>query len=155
MHSRIIADRYDAVFIVNDDVELALAVGADGVHLGQEDLSVVAARKLLGKNAIIGVSTHNIEEAVAAQEHGADYINIGPVFPTQTKEHLSALGVSGIGNILAHVHIPFTFMGGIKEENMEQLLRYRPAALAMVTEITKAVEIEDKVLRLLLNSKTC
>ena len=150
-----LADTYDAVFIVNDHVDVALAVGADGVHLGQEDLSVHKARQLLGPNRIVGVSTHNIEEALLAQEQGVDYINVGPVFPTQTKEHLSAMGLAGVENILSSVHIPFTFMGGIKEDNIKLLLRYKPAALAMVAEITKAVDIEDKVERLLLNFKTC
>jgi len=155
LRAKELADTYDAVFIVNDHVDVALAVGADGVHLGQEDMSVHEARQLLGPNRIIGVSTHNVEEAVLAQEQGVDYINIGPIFPTQTKEHLLALGTTGVENILSSVKIPFTFMGGIKEDNIKSLLRYKPAALAMVTEITKAVDIEAKVQRLLLNFKTC
>ncbi|MCX6113479.1 MAG: thiamine phosphate synthase [Proteobacteria bacterium] len=147
--ARKLADKYDAVFIVNDDIDVALTVGADGVHLGQDDMPVAMARKLLGENFILGVSTHNIEEAVMAQKQGADYINIGPVFPTQTKPHVSALDAKGIETILPHVHIPFTFMGGIKEDNMAVLLKYKPSALAMVTEITKSVDVDNKVKRLL------
>jgi thiamine-phosphate pyrophosphorylase len=145
LETRKLADKYGAVFIMNDQVDIALAVGADGVHLGQEDMNVDEARKILGDGAIIGVSTHNIEEAVKAQADGADYINIGPVFSTQTKPHASVLGTDGLEYILPHVKIPFTFMGGIKEDNMSSLLKYKPAAVAMVTEVTKAKDIETKV----------
>ena len=147
--ARKLADKYDAVFILNDDVNVALAVKADGVHLGQDDMTVKEAREILGSNFIIGVSTHNIEEAVAAQDDGADYINIGPVFPTQTKAHTKAIGPEGIELILPYVKVPFTFMGGIKEENLQSLLKYDPAAVAMVTEITRASDIESKVKKLL------
>ncbi len=147
--ARKLADQYGAVFILNDDVDVALAVNADGVHLGQDDMPIKDARKLLGNDLIIGVSTHNIQEAIAAQEDGADYINIGPVFPTQTKAHAKALGAEGIELILPYVKVPFTFMGGIKEENIPALLKYDPAAVAMVTEITRASDIESKVKKLL------
>ncbi|MEI6079922.1 MAG: thiamine phosphate synthase [bacterium] len=147
--ARKLADQYGAVFILNDDVDVALAVNADGVHLGQDDMPIKDARKLLGNDLIIGVSTHNIHEAIAAQEDGADYINIGPVFPTQTKAHAKALGAEGIELILPYVKVPFTFMGGIKEENIPALLKYDPAAVAMVTEITRASDIESKVKKLL------
>lgn len=144
-----LAEEYDALFIVNDDVKIARAVKADGVHLGQEDMSVQEARKILGTDCIIGVSTHNIEEAILAQEQGADYINIGPVYPTQTKEHMAALGLTGIEKILPYVKVPFTFMGGLKEKNILPLLKYKPCAVAMVTEISKAADVEEKVKNLL------
>jgi thiamine-phosphate pyrophosphorylase len=154
LEARKLADKYGAVFIMNDQVEMALAVGADGVHLGQDDMSVDEARKILGDGAIIGVSTHDIEEAVKAQKDGADYINIGPVFPTQTKPHASVLGTDGLKYILPHVKVPFTFMGGIKEDNMNSLLKYKPAAVAMVTEITKATDIAKKTTSLLSNFRS-
>jgi thiamine-phosphate pyrophosphorylase len=135
---RSLANKYGALFIVNDHVDVAKEVGADGVHLGQEDMSVADARKILGDEFIIGVSTHNVEEAVKAQQDGADYINIGPVFPTNTKPFATSLGLEGIKKILPHVNIPFTFMGGIKLENVEDLRPFKPAAVAVITELTRS-----------------
>lgn len=135
---RSMANKYDALFIVNDHVDVAKEVCADGVHLGQDDMSVKEARKLLGDEFIIGVSTHNVEEAVKAQNEGADYINIGPVFATNTKPFASSLGIQGIKEILPHVKIPFTFMGGIKLENVEELKPFKPAAVAVITELTRS-----------------
>ncbi|MFH1222710.1 MAG: thiamine phosphate synthase [Pseudomonadota bacterium] len=144
-----LSDTYGAVFIINDNVEMAKRLNADGVHLGQDDMSVVEARKILGGDFIIGVSTHNTEEAVQAQKDGADYINIGPVFPTATKPHMQTLGITGVEKILPSVDIPFTFMGGIKESNIHLLKKLHPAALAMVTEITKSPDVFSKVKSLL------
>jgi len=135
---RSMANKYDALFIVNDYVDVAKEVNADGVHLGQDDISVVEARKILGDDFIIGVSTHNIEEAVKAQKDGADYINIGPVFPTNTKPFAKSLGLEGVKEILPYVHIPFTFMGGIKLDNVESLKPFKPAAVAVITELTRS-----------------
>ncbi|MEI6092207.1 MAG: thiamine phosphate synthase [bacterium] len=144
-YSRKIADEYGALFIVNDDVALAKMSNADGVHLGQDDMSVNEARQMLGDDLIIGVSTHNVEEVLLAQEQGADYINLGPIYPTKTKEHITPLGIAGLEKILPYVKIPFTFMGGLKENNIAPLLKYKPCALAMVTEISKAIDVENKV----------
>lgn len=135
---RSMANKYGALFIVNDHVDVAKEVGADGVHLGQDDMSVKDARKILGNDFIIGVSTHNIEEAVKAQVDGADYINIGPVFPTDTKPFATSLGLEGIKEILPHVKIPFTFMGGIKLDNVQTLKPFKPAAVAVITELTRS-----------------
>ncbi len=135
---RSMANKYDALFIVNDHVDVAKEVGADGVHLGQGDMSVQEARKILGNGFIIGVSTHNVEEAIKAQKDGADYINIGPVFPTDTKPFATSLGLEGIKEILPHVNIPFTFMGGIKLANVESLRPFKPAAVAVITELTRS-----------------
>ncbi len=135
---RILADRYNALFIVNDHVDIALAVGADGVHLGQDDMSIAEARGLLGQEFIIGVSTHNIEEAVTAQAQGADYINIGPVFPTNSKQNVVPLGLEGVKKILPYVKVPFTFMGGINKENVQSLKAFKPAAVAVITGLTRS-----------------
>ncbi len=135
-------------FIINDYVDVALAVGADGVHLGQSDLPCEAARKL-APDLIIGVSSHNLEEAVAAQAAGASYVNIGPIFDTQTKEGVGdGLGVDLIKNISPHLKIPFTVMGGIKNYNIEQVLSVGARRIAMVTEITQSFDVVAKVARL-------
>jgi len=144
-----LSDKYDAAFIVNDNVEQALKLKADGVHLGQDDMSIKEARKMLGPSFIIGASTHNVDEVIKAQADGADYINIGPVFPTNTKLHMQALGIDGVATILPSVKIPFTFMGGIKEDNLHLLKKFNPAAVAMVTEITRAENVLLRVRSLL------
>lgn len=138
LQAKTLADKYAAVFIVNDHVDVALEVGADGVHLGQDDMSIGDARKILGDGFIIGVSTHNIKEVMDAQAEGADYINVGPVFPTNTKPDAVSLGLDGIKHILPHVKIPFTFMGGIKLENVNSLKVFKPAAVAVITGLTRS-----------------
>jgi thiamine-phosphate pyrophosphorylase len=139
--ARTLADRHGALFIVNDYVDVAVDVRADGVHLGQDDMSVSDARKMLGDEFIIGVSTHNIEEAIQAQAQGADYINIGPVFPTNTKPDAVSLGLDGIKKILPYVKVPFTFMGGIKLDNVDTLKAFRPAAVAVITGLTRSASL--------------
>jgi thiamine-phosphate pyrophosphorylase len=127
-----------ALLIVNDRVDVALAVGADGVHLGQDDLPVPAARRI-GPDLIIGASTHSIEEAVRAQAEGASYINIGPLFPTGTKQWDGEfLGIEGLKRIAAAARIPFTAMGGIKREHIPELVRAGARTVALVTAVTAA-----------------
>ena len=101
------------LLIINDRVDIALAVGADGVHLGQDDLPLAAARKI-APELLIGVSTHSREEALRAQDQGADYVNIGPIFPTRTKEGISRFSrTRGDPGDRRWPHDPFTVMGGI------------------------------------------
>lgn len=139
-----ICDEYEAVLIINDFLELTLEIEADGVHLGQEDVSCKEARDVLGDNFIIGVSTHNEDEILKAQSSNADYINIGPVFNTKTKIHTKELGIIGLEKLIPLVKIPYTLMGGIKESNIN-LIKDRPSAFAMITEITKAKDISLKI----------
>lgn len=140
-----IADKYNAVFIINDYIDVAFHVGADGVHLGQNDFSVSLAKEMFGERLIIGASTHNKEEIIKAQQDGADYINIGPVFPTDTKKLTNCISKDGVCELLPYVKIPFTLMGGIKESNIKDLKIFKPAAFAMVTEITMAANIKIKI----------
>ena len=127
-----------ALLIINDRVDVALAVGADGVHLGQDDFPVPAARRL-APDLIIGASTHSIEEARQAQDEGASYLNIGPVFPTGTKRWEGEfLGVEGVKRIARVTKIPFTVMGGIKKEHFPELVRAGARTLALVTAVTAA-----------------
>jgi thiamine-phosphate pyrophosphorylase len=127
-----------ALLIINDRVDVALEVGADGVHLGQDDLPIPAARRL-GPDLIVGASTHSVEEALRAQAEGASYINIGPIYPTGTKRWEGEfLGVEGLKRIAAVARIPFTVMGGIKREHIPELVRAGARIIALVTAVTAA-----------------
>jgi thiamine-phosphate diphosphorylase len=114
---------HGAMLIVNDSVDLALAVEADGVHLGQGDLPLKTARRILGKERIIGVSTHGVEEASAAEAGGADYIGLGPIFRTQTKESATApIGLEGIKKVRRAVNLPIYAIGGIRRGDFRMVL---------------------------------
>lgn len=127
-----------AVCIIDDRLDIALAVDADGVHLGREDLPVHMARKLAPEH-IIGASTHDLEQALAAQKAGASYVNIGPIFPTQTKvKTFAPLGPEAISDIAPHLKIPFSCMGGIKLDNVEQVVERGARHPAVVTAVTAA-----------------
>jgi thiamine-phosphate pyrophosphorylase len=142
---REITARAGLLLIINDHVDIALAIEADGVHLGQDDLPLPAARKL-APELLIGASTHSLEEALQAQRDGADYINIGPVFPTKTKEGIEGfLGPEAIPVISSRIRIPFTVMGGITASNIDQVLACGARRVAMVTAITQAPDIADAV----------
>jgi thiamine-phosphate pyrophosphorylase len=128
----------DALLIINDRVDIALAVGADGVHLGQGDLPIVATRRI-APELIIGASSHNAPQAEAAQAAGASYINIGPIFATNTKvTGVDPLGPESIGAIAPSLTVPFTTMGGIKPTNIAQVLEQGARHPAVVTAVTQA-----------------
>jgi len=132
-------DAYDALLIIDDHLDVALACGADGVHLGNDDLPPEAARALF-PDGIIGVSTHNAGEAGAVQRSGAaSYYNIGPIFPTRTKSWSGEfLGPGAIPGISARCSLPFTVMGGIQRDNIEQVLAAGARTAAVVTAVTRA-----------------
>ena len=133
------------LLIINDHLDLALACGADGVHLGQDDLPLPVAKKI-APDLLIGVSTHNLEEALEAQEQGADYVNIGPIFATQTKElSMKPLGPKAIEQIAPQLKIPFTVMGGINRSNIQEVLKAGAGKIAVVTAVTKADNIGQAV----------
>jgi len=135
-----------AAFIVNDDIDLALLVGADGVHVGQEDLPLEAVRSLVGENMAIGLSTHSPEQALAAQARGADYIGVGPVFATQTKEDVCApVGFAYLDFVVRNLNLPFVAIGGIKEHNLREVATHGARCMALVTEITAAPDIRGKI----------
>ncbi len=142
---RAITREAGVLLIINDHVDIALAVDADGVHLGRDDLPIAAARRI-APDLLIGASTHSLEEALEAEKEGADYVNIGPIFPTQTKEGAQRfLGPEAIVAISAHLKVPFTVMGGINETNIDQVLAAGARRVAMVTAITQAPDIAEKV----------
>ena len=135
-----------AAFIVNDDIDLALLVDADGVHVGQEDLPVAAVRSLVGPDRAIGLSTHSPDQARGAVEAGADYIGVGPIFATQTKDDVCApVGLSYLDFVTANIDLPFVAIGGIKEHNLAEVAARGGRCAALVTEIVGARDIRGKV----------
>jgi len=127
-----------ALLIINDRVDTALETGADGVHLGLDDSPISAARER-GPDLVIGASTHSVDEARRAQEQGASYINIGPLFETRTKAWGDKfLGLEGLREISAVSGLPFTVMGGIKLDHVPDLVREGARTIAVVTAITAA-----------------
>ena len=132
-----------ALLMVDDRVDLALAAGADGVHLGQHDLPLAVARQL-APDLLLGLSTHSPAQAVAAQQAGADVINIGPIFFTRTKQATaSPLGPEVIRDVRRAVHLPFSCMGGIKLHNLPQVLEAGARIVAVVTAVTAADDVRE------------
>lgn len=137
-------DELGVLMLMNDHVDIALAVGADGVHLGQDDMPLEAARRI-APELILGRSTHSVEQALEAQAQGADYVNLGPVFPTRTKNTpVQPLGLEIIRNAAPKLSIPFSVMGGVKEHNIPQLYDAGARIFAMVTELTQADDVAAK-----------
>ena len=145
--------RYDCRLIVNDRVDIALACGADGVHLGQEDLPLHAGRKLMG-DKIICISTHDIEQAKEAEQNGADYIGFGPMFGTATKDTgYTARGVDMLKQIRAAVKIPIVAIGGINEQNVAQVWQAGANCAAIISDILSAANIPEKIAAILKQQK--
>lgn len=139
---------YGCGLIVNDRMDIALACEADGVHLGQEDLPLHAARKLMG-HRIIGISTHTIEQAKEAEEGGADYIGFGPMFGTTTKETgYGARGLEMLRRVREAVSIPIVAIGGITEDNVNGVRQAGADAAAIISDLLGADEIGKKARRL-------
>jgi thiamine-phosphate pyrophosphorylase len=135
-----------ATFIVNDHPDLALMVGADGIHVGQDDLPVERIRRLVGSNMIIGLSTHSPVQAEAAMELPVDYIGVGPIFSTFTKKDVCApVGLDYLAYAVKNVTLPFVAIGGIKEHNLREVVEKGARCAALVTEIVGAADIEAKV----------
>ncbi|WP_018248045.1 thiamine phosphate synthase [Orenia marismortui] len=133
-------------FIINDDIHLAMAIGADGVHIGQEDLPLEEVRRLLGKDKIIGLSTHSPQEAEDAVKRGADYIGVGPIFKTNTKDDVcDPVGLEYLEYVVENLDIPFVAIGGIKEHNVDQVWKLGGRCICMVTEIVGAEDIKAKI----------
>ena len=134
--------QYRVPFILNDNVALAAQCGADGVHLGQEDMDPAQARRILGPDAIIGVSAHNVAEAKAAVAAGADYLGCGAMFATTTKTNVTALPKETLRAICAAVGVPVVAIGGISKQNLLSLAHCGEAGVALVSAIFAAEDIE-------------
>lgn len=136
--------QYRVPFILNDNVALAAQCGADGVHLGQEDMDPAQARRILGPDAIIGVSAHNVAEAKAAVAAGADYLGCGAMFATTTKTNVTALPKETLRAICAAVGVPVVAIGGISKQNLLSLAHCGEAGVALVSAIFAAEDIEQE-----------
>lgn len=134
--------RYGMALIINDRLDIALAAEADGVHLGADDLPVRAARQVLGAGAIIGGSSHSVEEALAVQDEGATYVNIGPLFPTPTKPGARPVGLDAVKAAMGALSIPFTVMGGVTLENLQSVLDAGAKKIGVVSAIFAAGDIK-------------
>ena len=133
-------------FIVNDDIDLAIIVGADGVHIGQDDLPIEKVRQLVGEDMIIGISTHSPEEAQQAVKSGADYIGVGPIFKTATKKDVcDPVGFTYLEYVARNISIPFVANGGIKVDNIAEEVKKGAGCIAVITEITTSADIVSKI----------
>lgn len=130
-----LTDRYNVPFVIDDNIEVAKAVDADGVHIGQSDTEAKKARQMLGNNKIIGVSASNVKEAVEAEKNGADYIGIGAMFPTDTKKDHRDLTFEEAKKITSSVNIPVVAIGGINSKNIMELKGTGVDGVAVVSAI--------------------
>lgn len=134
---------YNAIFIINDRVDIAKIVGANGVHLGQDDIDIDSARSILSKDAIIGISTHSPEQAQNALKLGADYIGVGPVFETPTKPGREAVSLDYVEWAASNVDIPWFAIGGINLENVDDVIKAGAKRIAVVRAIINAENPEE------------
>lgn len=132
---RALTRKYNVPFIINDYPNIVLEVEADGVHLGQEDMPIAEARSMLGSECLIGISTHNLQQALDAEREGADYIGVGPVYPTDTKPGRAAVTTSYVTEAARHVTIPFVAIGGIHLENVDTVLAAGATRICSVSAI--------------------
>lgn len=141
--------RGKSLFIVNDRVDIAKLAEADGVHLGQCDLPVCAARKILGSRKIIGKSSHSLRQAILARDEGADYVSIGPIFKTPTKPEYKPIGLKVLKEVCRHLKIPVVAIGGIDKDNIGLLKASGAKIFAVVRAICNADDISKTVSELL------
>lgn len=133
-------------FIVNDHVDIAILVKADGVHIGQDDLPIEKVRELVGEEMIIGISTHSPKQAEDAVKRGADYIGVGPIYKTYTKKDVcEPVGLDYLRYVVKNISIPHVAIGGIKQHNMHEVIKCGAKCIAMVTEIVGADNIGKKI----------
>ncbi len=139
-----LCQRYSVPFIVNDNVEVAIKSGANGIHVGQEDLEAARVRQIMGEEVILGVSVKTVEQALLAQSMGADYLGVGAVFPTATKADAEGISRETLKAICQAVSIPVVAIGGIDSENMGTLASTGIAGVALVSAIFKGEDIEGR-----------
>lgn len=135
---KVVTEKYNVPLIVNDRADIALAVDAAGLHIGQDDLPLIAARKLLGPDKIIGVSTATLEEALLAQSQGADYLGVGAIYPTNTKDDADSVSLPELQAIKAAVQIPVVAIGGINSSNLQAVIKTGVDGAAVVSAIIAA-----------------
>jgi thiamine-phosphate pyrophosphorylase len=141
---RAITREFGAKLFINDRVDVAVAVGADGVHLGHQSMPPEAVRKAAGKELLIGVSTHNREEATAAEADGADFITFGPIFETPSKsKYVVPVGIDAIKALKKEIKIPIFALGGIKSGNLKQVIMSGASGISMISAILAAPNIKE------------
>lgn len=138
-----ITSKYNIPLIINDRVDIALTIDADGVHLGQNDMPIALARKILGPDKIIGISAGNLKEAMEAQNNGADYVGLGPVFYTGTKKDADdPIGLHRLKDIVQNITIPSVAIGGINKENTTSILEAGVDGISVISAILGSENIE-------------
>ncbi|MCR4289209.1 MAG: thiamine phosphate synthase [Candidatus Scalindua sp.] len=152
---REITERKGANLIINDRVDIAIAVDADGVHLGWKSLEIDMVRRMIDRDKIIGFSAHSLKEAEMAENSGADYVTISPVFDTVNKEYfIKPLGVGEIGKIKAQINIPVIALGGINENNVNEVLKNGADGIAVISAILLSDSPKQTVTRICGEMKT-
>jgi thiamine-phosphate pyrophosphorylase len=135
-----------ALFLINDRVDVALAIDADGVHIGQDDMPYEYARKILGPEKIIGVTVHDVNEAVAAEKGGADYVGLSPIFVTSTKEDAgNACGVSMVAKVRESIHLPIVAIGGIIKANVADVICAGADAVCAISAVVASDDVYREV----------
>lgn len=138
-----VTDHYKIPLIINDRIDIAQAINADGVHLGQDDMPLKIARKILGKNKIIGISAGTLEEALEAERDGADYLGIGAIFYTGTKKDIDVpLGIETLKDIYQNINIPAVAIGGINENNFREVLATGVNGISIISAILGKEDIK-------------
>jgi len=151
-----LCQKNSVIFIVNDRIDIALAADADGVHLGQDDARYETARKLLGKNKLIGLTAHNVKESVEAEKLGADYIGLSPIFSTSTKADAGkACGTEMITQVKKYVKIPIVALGGINESNIGQALKAGAKNIAIISAILAKDSVGQAVKKFIERIRSC
>lgn len=141
-------------FIVNDRADIAREVNADGVHLGQKDLSIDEAKKILGSDVIIGKSASTIDQAKEAEEEGADYLGIGPIFDTLSKEITEPIGLSIVPEARHSLRIPFYLIGGITKDNLDQIIEAGATRIAVISAVVLSDDVKSATADLLKKLET-
>ncbi len=137
----------NAFFLVNDRADVAFAVNADGIHIGQDDIPYVYAKKLLGKNKIIGITIHNVDEAIKAENLGVDYVGVAPIFETDTKEDVQTpCGVEMIKKIRKEVNVPIVAVGGIKKNNVKEVIEAGADSIVSISPIISSDDVYSEVM---------
>ncbi len=145
-----VTSKYNVPLIINDRIDIALAIDAEGVHLGQSDMPIAIARGILGKDKIIGISANNLDEALEAQKNGADYLGLGPVFYTGTKKDIKEpIGLTGLKELTKNINIPSVAIGGINKENAKSILDSGVNGISLISAILGSENIEKATVELL------
>lgn len=140
--------KYEIPFVINDNVEVAVKADADGVHVGQSDMESGEVRKLLGQDKIIGVSAHTVEEAQKAEKNGADYLGVGAMFPTNSKNDANSVSLETLKAICSSVSIPVIAIGGITADNMSVLKGTGICGIAVISAIYSSKDIANSAVKL-------